>query len=271
MKTLKQGSSGPEVEAWQNFLVGVQGSYWVEVDGEFSQETVDCTKDFQKAHGLVEDGEVGPNTLKAAIADGFPDPDAIHDDADVLGAKWPPKPEGFSGLSFVDRAKVLGSFSFVPAPVTGNPEAIKITDGWDKRNIVSVDIPQLKGTKGCPSGKVSFHTKGAKQLQTLWAAWETAGLLPLVLTFDGGWNPRFVRGSTKYLSNHAWGSAFDVNYKWNGLGCIPALVGKEGSVRKLVDLAVQNGFFWGGWFGEFVGGSVKGRFDGMHFELMRLL
>lgn len=270
MQTLKEGLTGTEVEAWQNFLVG-QGSYWLEVDGKFTHDTIEATKDFQKAAGLKDDAEVGPATYKAAVAAGFPDADAVHDDADVLSAAWPKKPTDLSGLSFVDRAKVFGSFSFVPAPVAGNPEAIKITDGWDKHNIVSVDIPQLHGTKGCPGGKVSFHTKGAKQLQALWAAWETAGLLPLVLTFDGGWNPRFIRGSTKYLSNHAWGTAFDLNYRWNQLGCVPALVGKEGSVRKLVDIAVQNGFYWGGWFGEFVGGSVKGRFDGMHFELMRLL
>jgi hypothetical protein len=127
------------------------------------------------------------------------------------------------------------------------------------------------GTKGCPKGKVSFHKKGVPQLQALWAAWEAAGLLPLVLTFDGGWNPRFIRGSTKSLSNHAWGTAFDVNAALNPLGCVPALVGKPGSTRKLVELAVQNGFFWGGWFGEFAGGSVKGRFDGMHFECYKLM
>ena len=266
MDTLKTGSTGTQVEAWQNFLAG-QGSYWVEVDGQFTHDTIQATKDFQKAHGLSDDGEVGPNTLKVAIGEGFPDPAASHDaadtdaDADVLGAKWPPKPD-FGPLSFTDRAKVFGSFGFVPAPVAGNPEGIKITDGWDKHNIISVDCPQLHGTKGCPSGKVSFHAKGAKQLQALWAAWEAAGLLPLVLTFDGGWNPRFVRGSTKYLSNHAWGTAFDLNYKWNALGCVPALVGKEGSVRKLVEIAHSNGFYWGGHFG---------RLDGMHFEIAKII
>jgi hypothetical protein len=162
----------------------------------------------------------------------------------------------------MERAKIFGTFAFAPAPVPGNPEAIKITDGWDKHNIVTVDIPQLHGTKGCPNGKVSFHTKGAKQLQGLWAAWEAAGLLPLVLTFDGAWNPRFVRGSTKYLSNHSYGTAFDVNYSWNKLGCVPALVGKEGSVRKLVPIAHAHGFYAGMHFQ---------RLDGMHFEIAKII
>lgn len=262
METLKLGSTGPEVEAWQNFLVGVQGSYWVEVNGEFNQETADCTKDYQKAHGLVDDGEVGPNTLKAAVTEGFPDLDAASVTTSVvLGPKWPGHPD-FPPLGFMDRAKLFGTFAFVPAPSAGNPEGIRITDGWDKKNIMTVDIPQLVGTKGCPHGKIPFHTKGADQLQALWVAWEAAGLLPLVLTFDGSWNPRFIRGSTKYLSNHAWGTAFDLNARWNQLGRVPALVDKEGSVRKLVNIANEKGFYWGGHFT---------RLDGMHFEIARVI
>jgi len=261
MQSLKQGSTGPDVEAWQNFLVG-QGSYWLDVDGDFTHDTIEGTKDFQKSQGLDQDGEVGPGTLKAAIAVGFPDPDAAAATGeDVLGPSWPPKPS-FPSLGFMERAKIFGTFAFEPAPVPGNPEAIRITDGWDKHNIVTVDIPQLHGTKGCPNGKVSFHRKGATQLQNLFKAWETAGLLPLIKTFDGGWNPRFVRGSTKYLSNHAYGTAFDLNAQQNPLGSIGALVGKEGSTRKLVDIALEYGVYWGGWFK---------RRDPMHFECCKLV
>lgn len=265
MQTLKSGSTGTVVESWQNFLVG-RGNYWIDVDGVFGHDTIEATKDFQKEVGLNSDGEVGQITLKAAVAAGFPDPDApvveTVEGIDVLGPNWPPKPD-FGPLSFMDRAKLFGTFSYVAAPVGDNPEAIKITDGWDKRNIVMVDIPQLQGKKGCPKGKVEFHAKGAKQLQGLWAAWEAAGLLPLILTFDGGWVARFVRGSTKYLSNHSYGTAFDVNAKWNALGAVPALVSKEGSVRKLVEIANQHGFYWLGHAGK--------RPDGMHFEIAKLI
>lgn len=261
METLKLGSSGPEVEAWKNFLVG-QAFYWLDVDQNFDEETAQATRIYQDSKGLGKDGEVGPGTLKAAIADGFPDPDAATVPADdVLGPNWPQKPE-FPPLDYMGRAKIFGTFAFQPAGITGNPEAIKITDGWDHKNIVTVDIPQLHTTKGGNGGKVSFHTKAATQLQGLWTAWESAGLLPLVLTFDGGWAARFVRGSTKYLSNHSYGTAFDINYKWNMLGAVPALVSKEGSVRKLVDLAHQHGFYWGGHFT---------RLDGMHFEVAKLI
>lgn len=73
MDTLKQGSSGDDVEAWQNFLVGRE-AYWLAVDGQFTFDTFQATKDFQKEVGLSQDGEVGPGTLAAAIKEGFPDP-----------------------------------------------------------------------------------------------------------------------------------------------------------------------------------------------------
>ena len=71
-----------------------------------------------------------------------------------------------------------------------------------------------------------------------------------------------VRGSRQTLSNHAFGSAFDINAAWNGLGVIPPLVGQKGSVRELVALANENGFYWGGHFP---------RRDGMHFEIAKIL
>ena len=55
--------------------------------------------------------------------------------------------------------------------------------------------------------------------------------------------PRFVRGSTTSLSNHAFGSAFDINVPFNRLGARPALVGQKGSVRRLVKTAHRHGFY----------------------------
>jgi hypothetical protein len=71
-----------------------------------------------------------------------------------------------------------------------------------------------------------------------------------------------VRGSNTTLSNHAWGTGFDINAKWNPLGAVPALRGDTGSVRELVPIAHDHGFFWGGHFS---------RSDGMHFEVARVL
>ena len=107
---------------------------------------------------------------------------------------------------------------------------------------------------------MAFHKKAKDQLVKLWNDWETAGLIHLVKTWNGSYDPRFRRGSSTILSNHAFGSAFDINSKWNELGEIPALVGERGCVRQLVKIANDNGFYWGGHFpNEFL--------DGMHFEV----
>jgi hypothetical protein len=97
----------------------------------------------------------------------------------------------------------------------------------------------------------------------LWKAWQAKSVLPLVLTFGGSFVPRFIRGSRTVLSNHAFGSAFDINVAWNLLGNTPALVGQKGSVRPLVSIANEYGFYWGGHFNS--------RRDGMHFEVAKIL
>lgn len=95
----------------------------------------------------------------------------------------------------------------------------------------------------------------------MWAEWEKEGLLDRVLSYGGTFVPRFIRGSKTQLSNHTFGSAFDINVPQNMLATMPALVGKKGSVRELVPIANKHGFYWGGHFT---------RLDGMHFEVAQL-
>lgn len=73
----------------------------------------------------------------------------------------------------------------------------------------------------------------------------------------------FVTGGT--VVSNSWATAFDINVAWNLLGAQPALKGKNGSVRELVSLAFDHGFYWGGWFGGPY--NPSGRADGMHFEV----
>ncbi|MFT5176881.1 MAG: hypothetical protein ACI8W7_005081 [Gammaproteobacteria bacterium] len=39
------------------------------------------------------------------------------------------------------------------------------------------------------SGRVRFHRHAEQQLKAMWAAWEQAGLLHLVLSYEGSYNP----------------------------------------------------------------------------------
>ncbi len=254
---LRQGSRGALVTAWQSFLVG-QGFEVGVIDGDFGVKTRLATEAFQKVRGLAADGVAGRQTFLAAMALGFA---LIEEPADDRsGSDWPARPAFRPLVGNSARAAVFGKFDYVHAPEPGNKEAIRILGDWNKDNIVSVPIPQLRKAlgNGAPAS-IRFHKKGADQLRGVWNAWEAAGLLDRVKSYEGGYVARFIRGKIGALSNHAYGSAFDINASTNPLGARPPLLGEKGCVRELVPLANEWGFYWGGHF--------KSRPDGMHFEV----
>ncbi len=251
VSVLKLGVRGPEVLGWQRFLIQQQLLSGA-ADFVFGPGTEAATLRFQRKAGLGADGKVGKNTVKAAVALGY-DP--------RRAGFWPAEPDFPTIASNKERAALFGQFSFVAAP-SRDPDAIRITGGWDKKNIVPVEIPQLKGVPGAKKGRVQFHRKGAAQLQAMFQAWEKAGLKDRLLTFDGSFVPRFQRNTTTALSSHSWGSSFDLNARWNGFLGAPAGLGMKGCVLELVEIANDHGFYWGGHFSS--------RIDGMHFELARL-
>jgi hypothetical protein len=185
---------------------------------------------------------------------------------DIHSTEWPLRPANLRPLRFAEKIQEFGQFTYVDDPSHFGGDGIRVTNDWATQNIVSVPIPQLNGkTFGghvITNGTINFHRNGADRLRSLWAAWENAGLLDRILTFEGGYAARYIRRtqhrSPRPLSNHAWGTAFDINAAFNGFGVQPALVGQRGCVRELVAIANQNGFFWGGHF------TTK---DGMHFEI----
>jgi hypothetical protein len=260
MKVLKKGSTGPGVKKWQQFLHGQGFVFDKASDGKFDKETVQKTKDFQAKYKLPPDGIVGNATFGKAMQLGFEGVDFLSDPA----SNYPPEPNFPPLANTAARQKLFGPLEYVAAPKPGEKENIRITNGWDKENLVDVALPQLAGIKGAPKSlKVQFHRKAVKQLQDLWAAWAKAGLLQEILTWDGSYNPRFIRCSTSSLSNHAFGTAFDINAAYNPFGGQPALPGHKGCVFDLVPIANKFGFYWGGHF--------KTRRDGMHFEIAKLI
>ncbi|WP_222852152.1 M15 family metallopeptidase [Olivibacter sp. SDN3] len=256
LKALHVGSKGVEVRRWQYFLLGQQ-LYKGEVDGKFGLLTLEASKAFQQSQGLLPDGVVGNKTYGKAMLIGFEG--ATDTATDKQASNWPSKPDFKPLTNDAERAGIFGKFSYEHHPVPGDPEHIRILGNWQSENILAVEIPQLTAIAGIE--RINFHRLAVKQLQKLWSDWEALGLLSLVLTWQGSFNSRFVRGSRTSLSNHAFGTAFDINAAWNPLGAIPAFVGQEGSVRELVSIANNNGFYWGGHFT---------RKDGMHFEVAKL-
>ncbi len=257
LPALRLGVRGSMVRAWQTFLIG-EGFDPGEVDGIFDDATQEATRAFQSKMKIEADGVVGRQTMRKALDRGF---ELMEEPAvDISGSNFPPKPDFPPLVSNAQRQAVFGAYDFVAAPLPDNKEHIRILGTWERDNIVSVPIPQLKKTAlgARAPATMRFHKLGAAQLQGLWKDWEDAGLLDRILTYGGGFEPRFVRGSTRTLSNHSFGSAFDINVAWNERGHRPALVGEKGSTRELVPLAHKWGFYWGGHF------STP---DGMHFEV----
>jgi hypothetical protein len=176
------------------------------------------------------------------------------------GRNFPPRPDFPPLVTNRQREALFGRYDYVSAPQPGNPEAIRIVGSWERDNIVEVAIPQLRKALGSKApAAIRFHRLAASQLQSLWAEWEAAGLLNRILSFGGGFVARFVRGSRSLLSNHAFGSAFDINEAYNSFGQRPASNGNKGCVRDLVPIANRCGFYWGGHY--------QSRMDGMHFEV----
>jgi len=267
MTVLQKGSKGSSVKKWQLFLIG-QNLLNDIADGDFGNKTHNATVEFQRLNNLSPDGKVGNNTLGAAMLLGY---DVVKDEDDGKQSQnWPPKPDFPPLSSTAERHSIFGNFKYKP----GSNGDIIFLDDWVEENIVKVEIPQLVTVRNSitnsadkalisADGRIRFHKLAADQLQTLWNTWEKKGLLDLVINYAGAFVPRFVRGSRTNLSNHAFGTAFDINAAWNGLGCVPALVGKNGSVRELVPYANKLGFYWGGHYNS--------RKDGMHFEIAKIL
>ncbi len=274
LRTLREGSHNHDglVLAFEEFLRD-ENFYWVEVDGDFNGDTDEAVRIFQKENGLKIDGVVGGKTWGAALGKGF------HAVELEPGDDWPARP-GYMPIPYNERAEVFGHITYHRVPVKGNPEAVKITNNWEAEHLVTADVPQLKGIpgiiwsgarvgKGPSSGRIRMHKLAVEPTQALWQAWEDAGLLGKIETWLGMLCIRFVRGSRSSLSNHARGTAFDINAGWNGLRKTPALKGQRGCVRELVEVAMNvevDGWrwWWGGWG---MNPPHYTKLDGMHFEL----
>lgn len=221
------------------------------------------TADFIKDLDAIKRGSRGEQTVAVSASMNTATAPVVPD---IKSNEWPLRPANLRPLRMEEKIQEFGQFTYVDDPSQFNGDGIRVTNDWATQNIISVPIPQLNGKTFAGhvinNGSINFHKQGAERLRNLWAAWENAGLLDRILTFEGGYAARYIRRSAsrspRPLSNHAWGTAFDINAAFNGFGTQPATVGQRGCVRELVAIANQNGFFWGGHF------LTK---DGMHFEL----
>ena len=278
------GSNVPlEVQRWQYFLLKQNFPQTGGIDGQFGLKTENATRFFQVQHNIPVSGGFDAATRDVARTLGYTVvPDDFYDDK--KGTQYPPKPNNLKSPDNKSRNKGLGCFSFKQLPRASRSDKDEIVilgscdgtiDDWRKANIVDVAIPQLRFATGF-TGTVTCHRIVAPRIARLFARWEELDLLHLIRAFDGTFSPRYKRGqspsdqghgvmqsaSVDKLSNHAFGSAMDINADDNPFDDQnqpdPALCPMRGCVRELVDPANEIGFFWGGHFSP-----PKG---GMHFE-----
>ncbi len=96
--TIGTGSSGDEVRKIQQTLQG-QGYNVGPIDGLFGPQTQTAVQAFQRAHGLIPDGIVGPLTWNALQGQ----PVAP---APTLPAPMAPRPGGSGAFAFLDKMSI---------------------------------------------------------------------------------------------------------------------------------------------------------------------
>jgi hypothetical protein len=82
---------------------------------------------------------------------------------------------------------------------------------WEVPNDISEAIPILPKRIYC-------HKLLVNPLERTFNRLIDKGLHFEIKTFDGCYNPRYIRGSKTIPSRHAWGLAIDMNAAWNKLG-----------------------------------------------------
>lgn len=155
-----------------------------------------------------------------------------------LVAIWPRSARAAGPLTYITNAQRdawYGPITYVPAPVAGNAEGIRITNDFEARNIIRKNFPLI--------GYAAIHKEAAGPLEAALKEIERKGWGYKVRTFAGGFYPRFVRNSNTSLSSHSYGTSVDINADTMPQGSAPT--------QDQIDIAPifeKHGFYWGNKF-----------------------
>lgn len=239
---------------WKKFLK-LKKIYSGELNSNYDFNFYIAIQHYQYCNNLVVDGIIGNYTLLSGLKEGLKIPSKIL-------KHFPFSPKSLLPCNEFETFLKFGFIEFKHQPLLENNEHIIITNNFEKDNIIKVHIPQITKITFGKRKFIKIHKIAYEPLKLFFDQIEKRKLLSMIKTFNGSYVPRLIRGSKTQLSSHAFGIAFDINMQWNMLSTEPALLGHEGSVRELVPIAHDHGFYWGGHFS---------RKDGMHFELAKTL
>lgn len=188
-------------------------------------------------------------------------------------------------LTYMERTAAFPlEFSIIHDPA--GKATVKVPITWETGSLIRIG-PYSTG-KLVFSPRVHLHA--APVLSAFFKAIAVAGVLPDILTYDGGFYARLKRGVTpppagaskdvwgKQLSNHSRGTAVDLNAKWNPMGKPGAQhdahISQPGSLARVIECArsirveveTPAGHIWPA--GIVCGADWKGSsIDPMHFEV----
>lgn len=229
---LRLGSDGADVRALQIALQSA--GYRADItSGTFTDDTDYWVRRFQKQHGLVADGIVGPIT--AALLDA-PHSDLVNTATPTMATGDWPHDDTSSLISFY-----------------GKP--------WENADLLTrVPVSFAMTYEGSPVKSILFHVKAADALkraldQIAERSKTDASVLRHVSRYSGSYNYRPIRGSSR-LSCHAFGAAIDFDAEHLPMTHSP--VSASIMPQEVVDAFKSVGAFWGG--------DYRSRRDPMHFQ-----
>lgn len=153
-------------------------------------------------------------------------------------------PQLLDYITTSQRDAWFGPLRAIPFPQPNNPEAVLITNDFERNNVITETFPIL--------GTIRIHKAAAPSLQRIMREIEAKGWAHKIKTFDGSYVPRFVRGSSINLSSHAFATSIDINARENGQGMLPTRDQED-----LAPIFEKHGWYWGKKFSKT---------DPMHFE-----
>lgn len=150
-----------------------------------------------------------------------------------LVAIWPRSAKAATSyITNEQRDQWYGPIRFVPAPTSGNPEGISITNDFEPKNIVRKNFPLI--------GYAAIHKEAAGPLEAALNEIERKGWAHKIQSFEGGYYPRFVRNSNTSLSAHSYGTAVDIN-----AGRLPQGSRADQDQLDIADVFKRHGFYHG--------------------------
>ena len=167
--------------------------------------------------------------------------------AGLIVLLWPRKTSPLSYISMSQRDRWYGPIQYIPMPTENNPEGISITNDFYAQNIVRRAFPII--------GVASIHRLAAPSLDAALTEIQRNGWADKIRSYEGGYYPRFVRGSNVNLSSHSYGTSIDINAGSNPQGLEPT-----DDQRLLAPIFEKHGWYWGDRFNS--------KRDPMHFEFV---